>query len=196
MRQLYIGRLLYSLKYFTGTIPAYVNLATNFNCFRSNSTYLETEPKPVAVVPRPNISMSSLGLNPTVRGKSQRPPGQNPMPLGQNQPSLGQQRTALGPKPLSNQAGVPRTAASVPAQGASDPALPVSNPLLQRLNPAALGLDPGTTPPGLDPRSAALSPSSKYETPTPPLKNNQFVRNSALNRPRRKFSIIRERYVA
>ena len=54
---------------------------------------------------------------------------------------------------------------------------------------------PGTTPPpGLDPRSAALSPSSKYETPTPPLKSNQFVRNSALNRPRRKFSIIRERF--
>ncbi len=41
---------------------------------------------------------------------------------------------------------------------------------------------------------AALSPSSKYETPTPPLRPNQFVRNSNLNRPRRKFSLIRDRF--
>ncbi|TRY61950.1 hypothetical protein TCAL_08880 [Tigriopus californicus] len=43
--------------------------------------------------------------------------------------------------------------------------------------------------------SMSLSPSSKYETPTPPLRPNQFVRNISNNsRPRRKFSIIREQY--
>ena len=42
--------------------------------------------------------------------------------------------------------------------------------------------------------SMVLSPSSKYGTPTPPLRPNQFVRNSNLNRPRRKFSIIKEKF--
>ena len=179
---------------------------TQFHNFRSNSTYLDTEPKPAP--PRANISMSSLGLNPSAVGKNLRPSVQNPRlletnlrPGGQNQSSLGQAQTALGPKPilvtLSNQIGVSLN----PGQVSSNPAIPAPNPLLQRLNPQASGinptmlrLDPGTTTPGLDPRSAALSPSSKYETPTPPLKNNQFVRNSAMMRPRRKFSIIRERY--
>lgn len=45
-----------------------------------------------------------------------------------------------------------------------------------------------------NPSSIALSPSSKYETPTPPLRPNQFVRNSAYNRPRRKFSILRDKF--
>ena len=40
-----------------------------------------------------------------------------------------------------------------------------------------------------------LSPSSKYNTPTPPLRANQFVRNlNPSNRTRRKFSVIRERF--
>ena len=40
-----------------------------------------------------------------------------------------------------------------------------------------------------------LSPSSKYDTPTPPLRPNQFVRNiNPANRARRKFSVIRERF--
>eukprot|EP00095_Tigriopus_kingsejongensis_P012314 maker-scaffold284_size223161-snap-gene-1.25 protein:Tk12314 transcript:maker-scaffold284_size223161-snap-gene-1.25-mRNA-1 annotation:"xk-related protein 6" len=41
--------------------------------------------------------------------------------------------------------------------------------------------------------SMSLSPSSKYETPTPPLRPHQFVRNIS-SRPRRKFSIIRDSY--
>ena len=40
--------------------------------------------------------------------------------------------------------------------------------------------------------SHSLSPSAKYDTPTPPLKANQFVRNAY--RPRRKFSMIREKF--
>ena len=40
-----------------------------------------------------------------------------------------------------------------------------------------------------------LSPSSKYNTPTPPLRANQFVRNiHPSNRTRKKFSVIRERF--
>ena len=40
-----------------------------------------------------------------------------------------------------------------------------------------------------------LSPSSKYNTPTPPLRPNQFVRNiNPTNRTRRKFSVIRETF--
>ena len=40
-----------------------------------------------------------------------------------------------------------------------------------------------------------LSPSSKYNTPTPPLRPNQFVRNvNPSNRTRRKFSMIRETF--
>ena len=42
--------------------------------------------------------------------------------------------------------------------------------------------------------SCSLSPSAKYETPTPPLKVNQFVRNNNAYRPRRKFSILREKF--
>ena len=42
--------------------------------------------------------------------------------------------------------------------------------------------------------SHSLSPSAKYETPTPPLKANQFTRNTNAYRPRRKFSMIRERF--
>ena len=41
----------------------------------------------------------------------------------------------------------------------------------------------------------ALSPSSKYNTPTPPLRPNQFIRNNPANRPRRKFSVMRERFM-
>ena len=38
-----------------------------------------------------------------------------------------------------------------------------------------------------------LSPTSKYNTPTPPLRPNQFVRNiNPSNKTRRKFSVIRE----
>ena len=40
--------------------------------------------------------------------------------------------------------------------------------------------------------SHSLSPSAKYDTPTPPLKTNQFVRNAY--RPRRKFSMLREKF--
>ena len=40
--------------------------------------------------------------------------------------------------------------------------------------------------------SHSLSPSAKYDTPTPPLKSNQFVRNAY--RPRRKFSMLREKF--
>ena len=40
-----------------------------------------------------------------------------------------------------------------------------------------------------------LSPSSKYNTPTPPLRPNQFVRNiNPSQRTRRKFSMIREHF--
>ena len=124
--------------------------------FRSNSTYLDTEPKPSA--PRANISMSSLGLlNPSTMGKNLRPVGQNQRltetnlrpPLGQNQSSLGQQQedhraAALGPKPIPVPVGVSlnpmATAASNPAlQGSPNPA---TNPLLQRLNPQASGMNP------------------------------------------------------
>lgn len=42
--------------------------------------------------------------------------------------------------------------------------------------------------------SHSLSPSAKYETPTPPLKGNQFVRNTGAYRPRRKFSMIRDKF--
>ena len=42
--------------------------------------------------------------------------------------------------------------------------------------------------------SHSLSPSAKYDTPTPPLKSNQFVRNTNAYRPRRKFSMIREKF--
>ena len=40
----------------------------------------------------------------------------------------------------------------------------------------------------------SLSPSAKYQTPTPPLKANQFTRNTNAYRPRRKFSMIREKF--
>ena len=43
-------------------------------------------------------------------------------------------------------------------------------------------------------QSHSLSPSAKYETPTPPLKTNQFTRNTNAYRPRRKFSMIREKF--
>ena len=44
-------------------------------------------------------------------------------------------------------------------------------------------------------QNMTLSPSRKYdETPTPPLRDRQFIRNSQLNRPRRKFSIIRDKF--
>ena len=42
--------------------------------------------------------------------------------------------------------------------------------------------------------SHSLSPSAKYDTPTPPLKINQFIRNTNAYRPRRKFSILRDRF--
>ncbi len=43
--------------------------------------------------------------------------------------------------------------------------------------------------------SMSLSPSSKYETPTPPLRPNQFVRScNAIRLPRRKFSVLRQRF--
>ncbi len=43
--------------------------------------------------------------------------------------------------------------------------------------------------------SMSLSPSSKYETPTPPLRPNQFVRScNAIRMPRRKFSVLRQRF--
>ena len=46
----------------------------------------------------------------------------------------------------------------------------------------------------LNVQSHSLSPSAKYETPTPPLKSNQFTRNTNAYRPRRKFSMIREKF--
>ncbi len=47
--------------------------------------------------------------------------------------------------------------------------------------------------------SHSLSPSAKYtsnDTPTPPLKANQFTRNTNAYRPRRKFSILRDKFEA
>ena len=43
-----------------------------------------------------------------------------------------------------------------------------------------------------------MSPSAKYtnDTPTPPLKLNQFTRNNNAYRPRRKFSILRDKFEA
>lgn len=74
---------------------------------------------------------------------------------------------------------------------------------LSILDPAKLTqeFDPSTLKPFKN--SHSLSPSSKYglsaaggetETPTPPLKMNQFVRNAY--RPRRKFSMLRDKFEA
>lgn len=80
------------------------------------------------------------------------------------------------------------------------PQKPESMPPLSILDPAKLSqeFDPSTLKPFAN--SHSLSPSSKYgsstDTPTPPLKANQFVRNTNAYRPRRKFSILRDKFEA
>ncbi len=92
-------------------------------------------------------------------------------------------------KNLFELAGTTNHILNTPVKACSEPLSLVLDPSQQSEN-----FDPSTLRPFMN--SHSLSPSAKYgnDDNTPPLKANQFVRNTNAYRPRRKFSILRDRF--
>jgi hypothetical protein len=98
-------------------------------------------------------------------------------------------------KNLLELAGTTNHILNTPKKAASPPKLSILDPAkLEQLELPKKHFDRSTLKPFEN--SHSLSPSAKYDTPTPPLKSNQFVRNTNIYRPRRKFSMLRDRFEA
>jgi hypothetical protein len=159
---------------------------------------------PQQLLPDCNVSVKSIKSNTLILSPQKDEDGQQPPPPPRRKKSLlsSPLMTSAGSRKniLQLAEGTTNDILNTPNKSAaSDSVTKLSLPPRSETLDLSTSLHPATPPinatvSGLRSTSAALSPSSKYETPTPPLRLNQFVRNSQLNKARRKFSIIRERF--
>ena len=128
--------------------------------------------------------------NPQKFGPEPKKPGPKPKKFGSKPQHFGSKNQDVGPKPQRFESETQNFGQESQKFGPINPEPITSKPILKNPQP----LKPYDTS-NLKPFEChSLSPSAKYETPTPPLKANQFIRNTNAYRPRRKFSMIRERF--